>query len=233
MKQWIENLLKLQETDLRIRQLSTRRDMIPKEIDRIDKDIAADEEKLRKAKESDMATKMEIKQVESEIMKYNDEISKLQKQSAMVKKNDEYKALLKEIEHAKSKISEQETRELELMDKLDAVRKTINKEEKLLADRKRALLEEKEDLIELEQTIKAQIDKISAGREELLIPIELEVMDLYTRLIDKGVGTPLVEVHNGNCGNCHLKLIPQTVNMARKQDLVTCENCGHLLYMQD
>ena len=58
-----------------------------------------------------------------EIKSYGEEVDKLQKQSSMVKKNDEYKALLKEISNAKAKISDLETRELELMDQMDEIRK--------------------------------------------------------------------------------------------------------------
>ena len=233
MKDWIKNLLALQETDLRLRQLSTRLEMIPIEISRIENDIKADEEKLHKTRERDMSTKLEIKKVESEIMKCNDKTDKLQQQSSMVKKNDEYKALLNEIEYEKKKISELETRELELMDEMDTIRKSIKQDEKLFENRKKILLSEKEELQELEETVKKQIEKISAERPKLLAPIDDSILSLYSRLINKGVGSPVVEVHNGNCGNCHLKLTPQTVNIARKQEVGTCENCGYILYIGD
>ena len=233
MKKWIKDLLKLQETDLRIRQLSTRLEMIPIEVSKIDKEIVDDEIELQKAKENDMSTTLEIKQVESEIMKYDDEIEKLQKQSVMVKKNDEYKAMIREMNTAKMKISKLETRELELMDQMDEIKKSFKKEEKIAADRKNTLNGEKEDLLELEGTIKSQTSKILASREAFEDAVEFDVLSLYKRLIGKGIGSPLVEVHNGICGNCHLKLTPQTVNIARKQVVGTCENCGHLLYVAD
>ena len=231
MKKWIEDVIKLQETDLRIRQLSTRQEMIPIEVDKIDKEIEQDEERLKKDKESDMSAKLEIKQVESDIMQQNDEMLKLEKQSVMIKKNDEYKAMMKEIANVKKKISDFETRELELMDKMDEIKQDIQKEEKIINDKKNTLKGEKDDLLELESTIKSQIDKINSNRPELTSVIDEDVISLYIRLIGKGIGSPLVEVQNGNCGNCHLKLTPQTVNIARKQDIGTCENCGHLLYM--
>ncbi len=233
MKKWIKDLLKLQETDLRIRQLSTRSEMIPIEVSKIDKEIAHDEAELQKVKENDMTTKLEIKQVESEIMQHNDEIDKFQKQSVMIKKNDEYKAMIKEINATKTKINKLETRELELMDQMDEIKKSFRKEEKIAAERKNTLNGEKEDLLELETTITTQSLKFSDNREKLERPIDFDVLSLYKRLIGKGIGSPLVEVHNGICGNCHLKLTPQTANIASKQVVVTCENCGHLLYVAD
>lgn len=233
MKPWIEDLLSLQETDIRIRQLSTRLEMVPIEIQKIEKEIEDLKEELKKSKEAGLTTEMEIKQVESEIMKYNDEIQRLQKQSVMVKKNDEYRALMKEIDNAKNKISNLETRELELMDIKDEFRKTRKNDEKIAQDKEKTLNEETKDLIELEGRLKKEIENLENGRNPLCDKIEDELLEKYQKLIHKGVGKPLVEIHDGNCGNCHLRLTPQTINTASKGDQIPCENCGHLLYCSD
>jgi len=148
-------------------------------------------------------------------------------------KNDEYKALLKEIADAQQKISDLETKEIELLDKLEETNKTIKKAEQIANERKKLLNEEKEELVELENNVKRQIQSLKDKRPEFLDKISADILSLYTRLLDKGVGTPVAEIHNGNCGNCHLKLTPQTVNTARKQELITCENCSHILYIAD
>lgn len=231
-KKWLDDLLLLQETDIRIRQLSTRFDMIPSEIQKIDNEIAKDEENLAKAKTSGDSLSLEIKSVESDIMAQNDVIDKLRKQSAMVKKNDEYKAMMSEINTALAKISNFETRELELMDSIDETKKEWRRLEKICSDRTVELESEKEDLVELEGTLKKEIAQVSSGRPGLEKEIDDEVLGLYTRLLGKGVGLPLAAVHNGICGNCHLQLTPQTINRARKAEQVPCENCGHLLHME-
>ena len=231
MKQWIEDILKLQECDIRIRQLSTRMEMIPIEIQKIEREIESEKAELKKKKDAGMSTELEIKQVESDIMKYNDEITKLQKQSVMVKKNDEYRALMKEISNAQNKISDLETRELELMDEKDGFNKTRKNEEKVAQDKENAMNEEQTDLADLEIRLKKEIENLNAGRNSLCDNIEDELLKTYTRLINKGVGKPLVEVNDGNCGNCHLRLTPQSINSARKQVRVPCENCSHLLYI--
>ena len=96
MKPWIEELLKLQENDLRIRQLETRLEMIPIEIQRIDQDIEEGKAELKKKKEGGLSTGLEFKRVEGDILAQNNEIDRLQKQSVMIKKNDEYKVALEE-----------------------------------------------------------------------------------------------------------------------------------------
>ena len=231
MKQWIENLLKLQDNDLRIRRLTTRSEMIPIEIQKIDQDIATGKDELKTKKEGGLSNELAFKQVESEIMKHNDEIDRLQKQSVMVKKNDEYKALMKEINNAKNKISDLETKELELMEDKDAFNKTWKNEEKIAQNKENTLNEDKKDLIEVETKLKKEIENLNNGRNALCDNVEDELLSKYKQLLNKGVGQPLVEINDGNCGNCHLRLTPQTVNTASKDDQITCENCGHLLYV--
>lgn len=234
MKKWISNLLKLQETDLRIRKLTTRQEMVPIEIQKIEREIEVEKVKLRKKKDGGLSTDLETKKVESEIMAQKDEIDRLQKQSVMVKKNDEYRALIKEIDNANKKISDLETRELELMDMKDDFKKTWKGEEKVAKDQENTLAEEKEDLEELEGRLKIEIEKVKSGRIELCGEIDEDLLDLYNRLLNKGVGQPLAEVVDDlNCGNCHLRLTPQTINSARKSHEVQCENCSHLLYFSE
>ena len=232
-KEWLNDLLRLQDTDLRIRKLTTRLDMIPSEIDKIDAEIELDKGNLEKSKNSGDSLTLEIKSVESDIIAQNDVIDKLRKQSVMIKKNEEYKAMMKEIEAARKKISDLETRELELMDKIDETKQEWRKLEKIFSDKKTELEAEKVDLIELEGKLKREIEQVAAGRPELESVIDDDILSIYTRLLDKGVGQPLAPVNNGICGNCHLQLTPQTINHTRKAEKVNCENCGHLLYMSD
>jgi predicted nucleic acid-binding Zn-ribbon protein len=233
MKKWIEDLLELQENDIRIRKLTTRLEMIPIEIKKINDDIRSTIDLLKKSKENSMSTDLEIKQVESEIIKYNEEVSKLQKQSAMVKKNDEYRALIKEINNAKKKISELETRELELMDQKDRVLKEMKNAERIAREKANTLKEEQNDLNSLEERLKKQISILRDARKALTEPVNTDVLNRYQRILNKGVGQPLVPVHDGICGNCHLRLTPQSANLANKGEVILCENCGHLLYEED
>jgi predicted nucleic acid-binding Zn-ribbon protein len=44
-------------------------------------------------------------------------------------------------------------------------------------------------------------------------------------------GRVIVGVQHGVCGGCHMKLPPQLViSTQNAQELVTCSNCGRILY---
>ncbi len=233
MKQWITDLLALQEVDLRMRGLKTRLTIIPDEISKIEKEFENEKTKVAQAKEAVLAIELEIKKKESEIKEQNELIKKYQTQSAMIKKNDEYRAMMNEIEGVKNKISGIETEELVLMEKLEAAKNVFKSEEKIYKDREKSVSDEKNELKELEGKLKAEIEKQNAMRGEVSQKVAPELLSVYARLLSKKTGTPLAEVHQGICGNCNLKLTPQTIISVKKELQVYCDNCGHLVYTNE
>ena len=99
----ITALLNLQSQDMRMRDLKLRLVSIPKELDKIiarrdalNADTAAAAEEVKKME-------LAIKAKEGEIQTLNAESTKLQQQSALVKKNNEYQAMLSGIAQNRKK----------------------------------------------------------------------------------------------------------------------------------
>ena len=63
MEKWIEDLLSLQETDLRIRNLRLRLEMIPEEIRRLGMELEDNKKKLDLTKENCMRFDLDMKKV--------------------------------------------------------------------------------------------------------------------------------------------------------------------------
>jgi predicted nucleic acid-binding Zn-ribbon protein len=61
---------------------------------------------------------------------------------------------------------------------------------------------------------------------------ELSVLRLrYERLFKSKGENVVVGVHHGVCGGCHMKLPAQILVMCQAhQELVSCTNCGRILY---
>lgn len=232
MKEWVTRLLALQETDLRIRQLHDRLDLLPRELVRIENDLASERGRAEAAREEIKAAELAIRQVEADIKAESDTIQKLQTQSVNIKKNDEYAAMLREIGHHKSQIYQHETRQLEAMEQLDAARNRLKAVEKDLGDKAQTAETEKAEFKELATRLQAEIARLKETRKPQAAAVGDDVLGQYERLL-KRQGVPLVKVENEICGNCHLKLTPQTANEARKGRHVACDNCGHLLYAEE
>lgn len=226
-------MLALQDLDMRIRNLKLRLSMLPVEKEKLTSENTREQEAMKEAKAKLQKTELDIKQLESAIQKENSEILRFQGQSIMVKKNEEYKALMSEIEKCKSKISDIESREIELLDQLEKEKTIFKGHEKNFNERTKSVQNELKELDQLGADLKDEIEKIKAGRPALESKIDPEMLSGYTRLLNSKKGAPMVKVNQENCGNCHLKLTPQTINTARKGVMARCDNCSHMLYLDD
>jgi len=228
---WARNLLLLQELDMEIRNLKLRLAMIPKEAEKLQKQIAAVEHKVKAAREMKAAHERELKQTESQIADLNDKIEKLQAQSNLVKKNSEYQAMLGSIAMLKKSISELETRQLELMDELETDNSNIRKAEAAAAPETAGFREELSELAELTRDVKRRGRELLAKRPELRNGVDSEVLPRYEQILQKNSGQPLSAIEADKCSNCHLRLTPQTLNLARSGAIAYCDNCMHIIYM--
>ena len=232
MRKWTEDLLALQSVDLRIRGLKTKLATIPSEKLRLSMSIEDGRHAIRSAKENLQKAEQQIKGVEASIAQVNAEIVKLQNQSMMVKKNDEYQAMLKQVEDCKVKISDFETTEIDLFDKVEAAKQALKNAEKSMSDKERSVKSELQEFVQLEADIKAEIETLTAGRKAYENRIEQNTLSTYSRLMIRGKGEPVAKVKDGgHCSNCLLKLTPQTLSQAKAGVLALCDNCSHIVYM--
>ena len=230
---WVKNLLNLQALDLEIRNLKLRLTMIPKEAENLQKEIAKIESKVKIAKDKKANHELQLKQTESEIAELNDKVGKLPTQSALVKKNTEYQAMLGSIAMLKKSISDLESKQLELMDTIAADDKAIYAAAAAVKPETAPLREEIKELAELFNDVKARGRELLAKRPELRSMVDAEILPRYEQILKKYTTTPLVPVEIDKCGNCHLRLTPQTLNSTRAGAITFCDNCMHIIYMPD
>ena len=230
---WVKNLLNLQALDLEIRNLKLRLTMIPKEAEKLQQEIAEIESKVRIAKEKKAAHELQLKKAEAEIAEINDKIGKLQTQSALVKKNTEYQAMLGTIAMLKKSISDLESKQIELIDALSADDKAIYAATAAVKPETAPLRSELKELAELVNDIKARGRDLLAKRPELRSMVDSEILPRYEQILKKNDSIPLVPVEADKCGNCHLRLTPQTMNSARSGAITFCDNCMHIIYVPD
>ncbi len=227
---WAENLLKLQELDLEIRNLKLRLIMIPKETVAVKDRIAAIEAEVKNARDARQTHERELKQNEAEAQGLADKITKLEQQSALVKKNSEYQAMLASIAMLKDSISTLETRALELMDMIDADGAAIREAEQSAKTVSAGLRDELEELQFLSADVQKRISELDSGRGGLRNMVDSELLSRYEMILKKNAGIPLVRVEADKCGHCHLRLTPQTLNYARSGAISYCDNCMHIIY---
>ena len=174
---------------------------------------------------------IEKKTVKHTLRMTEKESQKLQQQSALVKKNNEYQAMLGQIADNKRKIGSLEEEVLEKFDKVAELKENAEKIKRANALELRNARAEFEELLAFSKTVKGEIAKAVADRPALTANVRDELLSTYNRLLKGKEGTaPLTKLDNGCCGNCHMKVTMQTANELSKGKIEHCDNCQHLLY---
>ncbi len=234
MRKWTSDILTLQKFDMRLRDLEIKYRTIPQEKARMKEELETAAGVVRKAREQLQNIERSIRSVQSDIAQQNDKIRKTQTQSTMVKKNAEYQAMLADIEATRNRISELETREIELYDEQENAGKALTGAEKDYSAAERAVKAELADFDTLVSEIKEEVLKLKHDKKRFTTQIDLNVLEIYKRLLESDKkGKPVVPILNGACSNCLLKVTPQTMNAARKGAVVQCDNCSHIIYDPD
>lgn len=231
---WAEALLKLQRVDLKIRELEARLALLPKEMTELKNKRDAAVAEVNAAASAAKKIELERKGVESEIEKLNVENKRLQQQSAMVKKNTEYQAMLGTIALNEKKVGDLESRELELMDRFEEARKayrTIRQDNEAAVNAIRA---EFDELVAFAGDLKKEIAQLKEERPADIRGVDGETLARYNRLLAGKDGiAPLVRVENEICGSCHLRVTRQALTNMQKGAVTSCENCMHFIYLED
>ena len=231
---WAEALLKLQRVDLKIRELEARLALLPKEMTELKNKRDAAVAEVNAAASAAKKIELERKGGESEIEELNAENKRLQQQSAMVKKNTEYQAMLGTIALNEKKVGDLESRELELMDRFEEARKAYRKIRQDNEAAVNAIRAEFDELVAFAGDLKKEIAQLKEERPADIRGVDGETLARYNRLLAGKDGiAPLVRVENEICGSCHLRVTRQALTNMQKGAVTSCENCMHFIYLED
>jgi predicted nucleic acid-binding Zn-ribbon protein len=231
VREVIEQLLRLQDRDNRIRLLRLEQAQAPKERESRALQLKALELALEKAVQRSKEIEVEKKTLEGEVAAKQEQIARYRTQQMQTRKNEEYSALAHEIEAAQKHITGLEDKELILMEEAEALAPALQEAE---AAHRTGCEKVKEHLSALEKklaNIDAQLAEMQGSRPGLLEGLEEDVVQLYERLFQSKTGTAIVPLEHEVCTGCHMKVPAQTtVDVQSAQALVHCPQCGRLLY---
>jgi hypothetical protein len=226
----IEKLLELQIADKEIRKLQDEVAALPKRMAVIERKLAGTKahlEKVRAAAKSDEANR---KKFEANIKDLQGKISKYRDQSLDVKTNDQYKALLHEIQFAEQEIRLNEDRILEVMVNVDARDKEVKAAEAELQAETAEIEKEKQEALKVTAEDQKKLAEWNAKRNGLRQGISEDVLRQYER-VAKFRGSGLAEVRDQKCMGCQVMLRPQTYNDVRNgEKVMVCESCQRVNY---
>jgi uncharacterized protein len=231
MQEVIEKLLILQDRDRRILRTKDQLARIEPERQTLQARTAAAQAGLEAAKTKLKQIEADRKKLELEADSKKQQIERYALQQFQTKKNEEYRALAHEIDTCKGHITELEDQQLILMEQAESLQREAAAARRE-ADEARKLAEDHlKELAAREQSLRAELTELGGNREQLTDAIEDRALRHYERLLRNKGDNVVVGIQHGVCGGCHMKFPVQLmVSCQAAKDLVTCPNCGRILY---
>jgi len=227
----VRALLVLQDRDRRLLSLAKDLEKLPQDEARAQGKLAADNKLVQTAHDALVECELQLKRIELDAGARKTTIQRLKVQQFETRKNDEYQALGNEVVRYEKEVDALETKELELMEKIDQLR-AAHKEAEAKRAKTQVLVDE--DLASISQragSIKADQSELNTERDQLAAAIPESILPLYHRLMKTKDGLAVAPMGDGKCGGCHMKLIASTVVAVQTgKELARCEDCGRILY---
>jgi hypothetical protein len=231
MQHIIEKLLILQDRDRRILR-------IKEQLARIEPERQLFQSRATSAQAGLDAAKLKVKQAETDRKKLELEVdSKKQQieryalQQFQTKKNEEYRALAHEIETCKAEIGRLEDGQLELMEQIETHQKEAAAAAREAEESRKVAESKLRDIAAGEGNLRTELSALESNRDQLTAAIEERTLRQYDRLLRNKGDNVVVGIQHGVCGGCHMKFPVQlVVSCQQAKELVTCPNCGRILY---
>ena len=226
----LQKLIELEKVDREITRLTDEVAALPKRVAAIEGKLAEHKAAVEKAKAQIKSNEGSRRQLEADIKAFQEKIAKYRSQSSSVKTNDEYRALMHEVEFAEKQISGCEDKILELMISLENEEKSLKQAEAELKAESADVEKEKADA----RVRTAEDEKLLIGLKEKRDWLRQGVNDgalaHYDRVMRQRKSA-ISEAREHKCMACFVMIRPQTWQDIRgNEQIVTCSSCGRILY---
>jgi predicted nucleic acid-binding Zn-ribbon protein len=227
----LEQLLVLQDRQQRIKQIQTEIQTVPLQRKSLEAQLASSAAGVESLKQRGRHVEMDRKKLELNVGTRAETIARLKTQQYQTRKNDEFQAIGHEIERYENEIRKIEDEELELMVEADKVKAELASEEKKAATVKESVARQTKDLEAKSATLQSRLEELAKERAEIAGNIDEDLLSRFERLFKSKGDAVIVALEHEVCTGCHMKVTTQTAHRVKAgKEIVSCENCGRILY---
>jgi hypothetical protein len=227
-------LVSLQKVDSEIYSLKNELAAKPLALEAIQKAFEDKKKNLAYLQQKLLDLQKSRKERELELGTNEESIKKLQGQLYSLKTNKEFQVMLKQIQDAKADSSVIEEKILVLFDETDKLNKEVENENLKLQQEEKLSSEEKNKVDLRVKEINDRLSVLNSQRKQAVEAVTAKMLSQYERILQSRDGLAIVSVKDNSCGGCHMLVPPQVINSIKMyEQIITCEVCNRILYIQE
>ena len=228
----VGQLYKLQQLDLELQRKQQELNEVENQLSdnnalvAVESKLASQKEQLEDARKKQKSSEWELEDLQEKVRQID---SKLY--SGTTKDPKELVNLEKEVKSLKSQIMPKEDALLGLMSQVEEIEAKVKTIAEELERLKREWEQRQETFGQRKGEIETVLAKLRGDRNGLAQQIDSEALNIYER-IGLTRGQAVVKVERGRCLGCHVTVPTSQWQKAKAGDLIQCNNCSRILYLE-
>lgn len=197
--------------------------------------IEAQERQAEEAASERRAAEAEIADIQTKLKRYQQQINEVTTQQ-------QYGALLQEIDHAKQRITELEEQAFAAMERIDEANRTLEQEREAFRDVDERYQEELAKWEAEKPAVAEEAEKLRGRVEALRERLPKPQLGAFQRIRQRLGGQALAPIRKIErprgpvmwaCGACNYNVRPQVlVEIQDRGSLIQCDSCKRILYVE-
>jgi len=225
------HLVKIQDLARTMRANSTIIDHAPARIEEIESrfrdrntEYVAVKDRFDELEADVKARNLELETLMASRKKYSEDLMQVQNQR-------EYSAILKEIDEVKAKIGEHEDVVLSNMEEIETLKEEIESMGAHISVEREKVAVETGEVESAVKTAEMEVARCTEERQRLESELPQNLVGAITRIENQRHGLFLVEVVDGTCQACYVRVRPQVYQEIKAASKIhTCGSCRRYLF---
>ena len=227
----LSQLIDLHELDKEILEVDQQLNQLPQELETRAQELKTleGEQAIKRRELEDLH--QQRREAETDVAELEEGIKDSRKRLLTIKKDIEYKAMLREIAFKEDQRDQKETRVLELMDAIEAATRQIAELEEKLETGRGALRQRETEVAVQVDKLKEEWAGLQTRRQGLREGLPAALLKRYEFINQRRNGGAIAEVRQGVCTGCHMNILPQQfIDLQKGEEILQCPHCQRILY---
>lgn len=227
------SLLKLQQSDAKVRELETAATQLPAKLDPLRRDLAKLQGMLDGEKAKLGETETWRKTQQDLLDREREGLKAAQSKLNAVKNTREHGAAMREVENKRKSISDREAELKKVSEAATSSTTQMATRDKDVEGVRQQLADSEAGIADQLASIQKDLAEAKVVRDDARTKVEKSWLKTYDSLSQKR-GYAVAPVIKGVCQGCHMALPPQLNNiLARMESIETCPRCARLVYRKE